>query len=52
MLSMVFLLPAVFGFVIWRSYRSEGERARRGEATSTPGALRWTVRDLPGDQQR
>lgn len=50
MLGMVFLLPVAFGFVIWRSYRSEGERARRGEAVSTPGTLRWTS-EQPKDRQ-
>lgn len=42
MLSVVFLLPAGFGLVIWRSYRSEASRAARGELVVTPGALRWT----------
>jgi hypothetical protein len=41
MLSIVFALPTVFGLVIWRSYRSEGTRAARGEAVSHPGAIRW-----------
>ena len=45
MLSVVFSLPLLFGFVVWRSYRSAEARARRGEPISTPGALRWT----PGD---
>lgn len=42
MLSVVFGLPVVFGFVVWRSYRSASERAARGEVTCTPGAERWT----------
>ncbi|HVS18012.1 MAG TPA: hypothetical protein VMT18_05380 [Planctomycetota bacterium] len=41
MLSMVFGLPAVFGLLVWRSYRSAGARARRGEALVPPGVERW-----------
>ena len=42
MLGVVVLLPAGFGLLIWRSYRSESSRAARGEAVATPGAIRWT----------
>jgi type IV secretory pathway TrbD component len=42
MLVMVFTIPAGFGFVMWRSFRSEAERRARGEDVATPGAMRWT----------
>jgi hypothetical protein len=48
MLAMVFALPLGFVWLIWSSFRSEGERRERGELVSTPGAVRWT----PGDVQR
>ena len=41
MLAMVFVIPAGFGFVVWRSVRSAAERRARGEDVATPGALRW-----------
>jgi len=41
MLAMVFSLPVMFGFVVWRSYRNADRRAQRGDALSTPGAERW-----------
>jgi hypothetical protein len=47
MLGMVFLLPAGFGLLIWRSYRSESSRAARGEPVATPGAIRWTPEKKP-----
>ena len=46
MLGVVFSLPVCFGFVVWRSYRSAGARARRGEILGTPGAERWEARDV------
>jgi hypothetical protein len=42
MLGMVFTIPAGFGLLVWRSYRSEAARAARGEDVATPGALRWS----------
>jgi len=42
MLAMVFVIPAGFGFVVWRSVCSAAERRARGEDVSTPGALRWS----------
>lgn len=42
MLSMVFAIPIGFGFVVWRSFRSEGRRRARGERIDTPGAIRWS----------
>jgi hypothetical protein len=42
MLGMVFTIPAGFALLVWRSYRSEGARAARGEDVATPGALRWS----------
>jgi len=41
MISMVFLIPAGFGFVVWRSFRSADARRARGEQVSTPGSIRW-----------
>ena len=41
MISMVFLIPAGFGFVVWRSFRNADARRARGEQISTPGAMRW-----------
>lgn len=41
MLAMVFVIPAGFGFVVWRSIRSEADRRARGEDVATPGKLRW-----------
>ncbi|MCY3000393.1 MAG: hypothetical protein NTV21_01090 [Planctomycetota bacterium] len=41
MLSMVFLIPVGFGLVVWRSFRTAGERQARGEQLYTPGAKRW-----------
>jgi hypothetical protein len=43
MLGMVFVIPAGFAVVVWRSIRSEGERRARGEDVATPGKLRWTA---------
>ena len=51
MLGMVFAIPAVFGLVVWRSFRSEAERRARGELVGTPGALRWTAGE-PAEQRR
>jgi hypothetical protein len=48
MLTMVFAIPAAFGLLVWRSYRSEGRRRARGEEIVTPGALRWTDADVRG----
>jgi hypothetical protein len=45
MISMVFLIPAGFGFVVWRSFKSAEVRRARGEQISTPGALRWESDD-------
>jgi hypothetical protein len=42
MLAMVFLIPAGFGFVVWRSFKTESARRARGESIETPGAKRWT----------
>ncbi len=41
MLSMVFLIPAGFALVVWRSFKTAGERQARGEQIHTPGARRW-----------
>lgn len=41
MLSMVFVIPAGFAFVVWRSFRSAESRRARGEQLYAPGALRW-----------
>ena len=41
MLAMVFLLPSGFGLLVWRSYRSAGQRAARGEPLAPPGTIRW-----------
>ncbi len=42
MLGMVYLgLPTVAGVVVWRSYRSAGARAGRGESLLPPGVERW-----------
>lgn len=41
MLAMVFAVPATFGFVVWRSYRTAAERSERGELTQDPGTIRW-----------
>lgn len=46
MLAMVFLLPAGFAFVLWRSYRSAAHRSARGEPLHPPGTIRWQ-RDEP-----
>ena len=45
MLGMVVAIPAGFGLVVWRSYRTEARRAARGEPVGTPGKLRWIRRD-------
>jgi hypothetical protein len=47
MLTMVFALPLGFGWLVWRSFRTEAERRARGEIIATPGAVRWTSSDLP-----
>jgi len=47
MLSMVFLIPLGFGFVVWRSFRTAARRRERGEQVSTPGAMRWEGSDPP-----
>ena len=41
MLAVVFLLPLGFALLIWRSYRSAGRRAARGEPLRPPGTIRW-----------
>ena len=41
MLGMVFVIPAGFGLLVWRSYRTASARRSRGEAVGTPGAVRW-----------
>ena len=46
MIAMVFVIPVGFGFVVWRSMRSEAERRARGEDVSTPGKLRWRDADF------
>jgi len=43
MLSMVFLIPAGFGLVVWRSYRLDAVRARKGEGFQPAGKLRWNA---------
>jgi hypothetical protein len=49
MLAMVFLIPAVFGWAVWRSYRSAGARAARGEPLAPPGTIRW---ERSGEDER
>ena len=39
MLSMVILIPAAFGLLVWSSYRSH--RRSGGEAYEPEGKLRW-----------
>lgn len=46
MLSMVFLIPVGFVFVVWRSFRTASERQARGEQIYTPGAKRWDAESL------
>jgi hypothetical protein len=41
MLAMVYLLPVAFGLLLWRSYRSESKRSRKGETFDPAGKLRW-----------
>ena len=46
MLSMVFLLPTGFGFVVWRSYRKNQRlRAEGAGYQANPGAMRWGDQD-------
>ena len=47
MLGMVFGLPTVFGVLLWRTYRSAGARALRGEPLLPPGVERWE----PGERE-
>jgi hypothetical protein len=44
MLGMIAVVLGGFLVLVWWSYRSEAARARRGEPTGTPGALRWDSR--------
>jgi hypothetical protein len=47
MLGMVFGLPMLFGVLLWRTYRSAGARAGRGELLLPPGVERWE----PGERE-
>ena len=42
LLTMVFLIPAVIGALIWRAFRSE---ARAGTRYAPEGKLRWGAGD-------
>ncbi len=44
MLSMVALILAAFGLLVWSSYRNARQRAEHGQAFAPAGKLRWDGR--------
>jgi len=45
MLSMVFLLPATFGGMVWFSYRRNRKLQEQGAGFEPSGAVRWVDKD-------
>jgi hypothetical protein len=44
MLSVIFLVvPSVFGYLLWNSYRTNRARAADGEGYEPAGRKRWTT---------
>lgn len=40
---MVFVvIPGLFGFLFWNTYRKDRELSGKGEGYAPPGRLRWT----------
>jgi hypothetical protein len=50
MLAVTFLLPAVFGLVLWLSYRTNRRREADGGGFRPEGKIRWSDDGAPGSR--